>query len=199
MKFLALAASAALALTATTASANGYWQDGVYYSTTTKTYASPSYTQPSYTAPSYGTQIYTQPGYSYVQPTVKTSTYQVPAYTAPTYTAPRTVYAPAPSYIQPRYDATDRVRQRIQNQRSRIERAEARGDLRPREKARLRDGLREVRATFRDYRGNDGVIGQWEEAELMRKLDRNSRRIARLGNNDRTVRYDARPYRPYSR
>jgi hypothetical protein len=98
--------------------------------------------------------------------------------------------------VVPQYDAKDRVRQRIRNQRKRIVRADERGDLRPREEERLRRKLREIRQTFRAYRDNDGVIGRYEEAELMRMLNRNSRRIARLANNDRTVRFDDGYYAP---
>jgi len=210
MMKLGLAACAAFALTATAASANGFWQNGTYYTyaapttTTTQTYTAPSYTTPSYTAPSY-----TAPSYTGVVGSVgpvETSPYVAPAptYVVPsntrTYVAPTTTYAPVTTYAPaapvysvpayapaPQYDGRDNVRRRIQNQRSRIERALERGDLRRGEERRLREGLREIRRTFRDYRDNDGYIGRYEEAALMRMLDQNGRRIRRLANNDRVA------------
>lgn len=163
MKRLTAAATAlaALVLSATTASAGS---GQVYGSVTFNT--APAYT---YTAPSYAVPTYTTP------------TYTAPAYIAPTYN-----YT-APAYVAPTYDATDRVRQRLKNQKRRINAALARGDLLPREENRLRNALRNARQTFRAYRNNDGVIGRYEEDQLMRMLNRNSNRIARLANNHRTV------------
>jgi len=234
MKKLSLAACAAFALTATSASAGGYWQNGSYYTYATtaqsQTYAAPSYATSSGTAvvgtvgpiQSAGTVTYAQPTYTqpaYTQPIyvapASTTTYTTPTYTAPvqTYTTPRytapttryvrpatTVYAPAPTYarpayapVQPQYDARDRVRDRIRNQRNRIERALERGELRRGEERRLRQGLREIRQTFRAYRDNDGYVGRHEEAQLMAMLNRNSKRIRRLANNDRVAGYQG-PY-----
>jgi|GEM_PF-3492393 len=240
MKTLGLAAIAAFALTATSASANGYWQNGSYYSypaatsQAATTYVAPSYAAPTYVAPtttvvgsvgpiqSTGTVTYAQPTYiapattttyaapatttytapvtTYVAPTTTytapTTTYVAPSYTAPTtttYVAPTTYTAPAPVAprvtIQrvPRYDGRDRVRQRLANQRSRIERALSRGELRRGEEQRLRTSLREIRRTFRAYRDNDGYIGRHEEAQLMAMLNRNSQRIRRLANNGRVA------------
>ena len=204
MRKLGLAAcAAALALSATAANAGGYWQNGTYYSyPTTHSYATPSYTTPSIhigsidtvqpsTYTTYGTtQSYSVPTTVYTSPV-----YSSPSYTTPSYVAPAPSYAP--TYYAPRYDGRDRVRQRLRNQRDRIERALARGDLRRGEERRLREGLREVRRTFRAWRDNDGVINQWEEAELMRMLDRNSRRIRRLANNHRVADGYYRPYGVY--
>ena len=219
MKKLGLvAATAAFALTATAASAGGYWQNGTYHSSSntytspsvtyvqpstygttyaapTTTYTTPSYTTPNYTTQTYGTSVgttYTTPSYNTGRTVYTTPSYTTPTYTTPTYVQPKRVYVPAPSYTvptsyAPTYDGRDRVRSRIKRQRSRIERAEARGDLRRGEERRLREGLREIRGAFRSYRDNDGYIGRWEEAELMRMLDRNSKRIRRLANNDRVA------------
>lgn len=146
----------------------------------------PATTSTYYSQPNYGT-TYTQPTYSttYTQPTYTTPTYTQPAYVQPSYVAP------APAYVAPRYDATERVRARLDRQRSRIRAALDRGDLREGERRKLRRKMRDIRGDFRAYKGNDGVINQWEEAELMRKLDRQSRRIRRLANNHRTA------YSPY--
>lgn len=162
MKRLTTAATALamLALSATAASANGHWQNGVSF---------------------YGSVTITVPSYTYQNHTP----HYAPAYK--TYSAP--------AYIPPAYDATDRIRSRIQRQRSRIINASDRGDLRNREEDRLRYGLREIRQTFREYRRNDGVIGRYEDEQLTRMLDRNSRRIARLGNNHRTIYSHNRSYR----
>jgi len=221
MKTLGLAAIAAFALTATSASANGYWQNGSYYSypaatsQAATTYVAPSYAAPTYVAPtttvvgsvgpiqSTGTVTYAQPTYiapatttTYAAPATTTYTAPVTTYVAPTtttYVAPTTYTAPAPVAprvtIQrvPRYDGRDRVRQRLANQRSRIERALSRGELRRGEEQRLRTSLREIRRTFRAYRDNDGYIGRHEEAQLMAMLNRNSQRIRRLANNGRVA------------
>lgn len=208
MKTLGLAAAcAAFALTATSAMAGGYWQNGTYYSyptaQTTTTYTAPAATVTGSVGPiqSAGTVTYL-PSTTYTAPTyvapASTTTYVAPAttYTTPSYIAPAPAYvAPGPAYTAPRYDGRDRVRQRLRNQRNRIENASARGELRRGEERRLRENLRDIRATFRDYRDNDGVIGQYEEAQLMRMLDRNSRRIFRLAHNDRVAGgYRAYPY-----
>lgn len=188
MMKLGLAACAALALTATSASANGYWQNGIYYTyptTTTQTYTAPSYTG---TTGSVGpvelsgtvtyVQPYTVPSYTVPSPYVAPS-YGTPSYGFPSY---------APSYAPlPQYDGRDQVRKRLKRQRDRIERALQRGDLRRGEERRLRESLREIRRTFRAYRDNDGHIGRFEQAALMRMLDENSRRIRRLANNDRVA------------
>lgn len=153
----------------------------VQYAPTT-TYTAPTYTAPTYTTPTYSTPTYIQPA------TTTTYTYTQPTYTTPTYTTP--------AYVAP-YDGTSQIRSRIQRQRSRIEAAEARGDLRRGEERRLRSGLQDIRQSFRAYRNNDGVINSWEQRELNAALDRNSRRIARLANNHRTARPAYSPYNPY--
>ena len=164
------------------------------YSTTTVVPATTSTysVQPSYGTTTYGETVYQSPTYStqpvYSTPTYTTPTYGAPVYGTPSYGIPSYGYAPA-------YDATDRVRSRIKRQRSRIERALDRGDLRSGELKRLRRNLRDIRRTFRAYRDNDGVIGQWEERALMDQLDRNSQRIRRLANNGRVVGGGA--YSPY--
>ncbi len=236
MKKLGLVACAAFALTATSASANGFWQNGSYYTyptatsqstTTTTTYSAPganvvgsvgpiqsagtsTYVQPSTYGTTYTTP-YTAPATTYTAPapastyTAPTTTYTPPSYsTVPaatnTYVAPTTVYTPpatttyapaprytVPAYAPPQYDATGLVRDRIRNQRNRIERALDRGELRRGEERRLREGLREIRRTFRAYRDNDGFVGRHEEAALMRMLNDNSRRIFRLANNNRVA------------
>jgi len=253
MKKLGLAACAAFALTATGASASGYWQSGTQYSYPAATSQSiPAYTTPgtavvgyvgpvetaptvTYTQPgsytsSYTTvpattttqqrtyytapqQTYTAPVQTYTAPQQAYATpqqaYTTPSYTTPSYTTPTTtfvrpaprVYAPAPTvvvpaYAVPRYNRGRLVRDRIRNQRNRIDNALARGDLRPREEERLRERLREIRHTFRDFRRNDGRIGPREEARLMQMLNRNDRRILRLANNDRVVRSHG-PYYAY--
>ena len=81
--------------------------------------------------------------------------------------------------------------------RQRIRAALDRGDLREGERRKLRQKMRNIRDTFHAYKDNDGIIGQWEEQELMRKLDRQSRRIRRLANNHRTVQPAYSPYTPY--
>lgn len=186
MMKLGLAACAALALTATSASANGYWQNGIYYTyptTTTQTYTAPSYidiTGSVGPVESSGTVTYVQPyTHSYAVPS-STTTYVAPTYGIPSYGFPS--YAP-----QPQYDGRDQVRKRLKRQRDRIERALERGALRRGEERRLRESLREIRRTFRAYRDNDGHIGRFEQAALMRMLDENSRRIRRLANNDRVA------------
>jgi len=209
MMKLSLAACAALALTATSASASGYWQNGTYYAypaTTTQTYTAPSYTAPAYAAPTYSVPSHTgvvgsvgpvESGVSYVVPS-STRPYVAPttSYTAPVYGTSSSTYAPSyvtptygvPAYVPaPQYDGRDQVRKRLKRQRDRIERALERGDLRRGEERRLREGLREIRRTFRAYRDNDGYIGRHEEAALMEMLDRNGRRIRRLANNDRVA------------
>jgi len=138
-----------------------------YY--TTPTYTTPTYTTPTYTAPSYGT-TYTAPSYT------------TPTYTTPTWTTPSYV---APSYYAPRYDATALIERRIDRQRSRIRSAADRGELRDRERSKLRNKMRDIRAQFRSYKANDGIIDRSEEAVLRDKLSRQSDRIRRLANNHR--------------
>lgn len=190
MKTLGIAACAAFTLmTATSAMAGGYWQNGVYYSypstQTTTTYTAPSSTIVGSVGPIQTAPITAYPPVTTIAPAA-TTTYAAPV---TTYLPPAsTVYAPAPTYYAPPvYDGRDRVRNRIRNQRNRIERALNRGDLRRGEERRLREGLREIRRTFRAYRDNDGYIGRFEEAQLMDMLNRNSKRIRRLANNDRVA------------
>ncbi len=166
-----------------------------YTAAATTTYTAPvsSYTTtPSYTAPTYTQPAYTTP--TYTAPTYRAPTYTTPGYTAPTYTTPS---YPASTLIVPsygnatgyasRYDGRAIVRSRLQRQRNRIERALERGDLRPREHDKLMNRMQDIRQIFRDFRRNDGVVSQSEEAKLMAMLDRQSRRIRRLANNDRVA------------
>ncbi len=180
------------ATTYTAAATTTYTAPVTSYTTTPSytrpAYTAPAYTTPTYTAPTYTTPTYTTPAYSapaYTTPIYSTPTYTVPRYVAPTVIAP--TYGSRIAYA-PRYDGRDNVRSRIQRQRDRIERAAARGDLRPREQNKLMNRMQDIRQTFRAYRKNDGVISRGEEAELLAMLDRQSQRIRRLANNDRVVR-----------
>jgi len=171
------------------------------YNSSAVTYAAPSYTTPSYTTPSYAAQ----PTYTYTAPSYGSatygSTYTAPSYTAPTYAAPSytTPSFTVPTYTTPAYvatvfDATPRVRARMDRLRNRIVRADNRGDLRDGELRKLRKKMRKIRRTIRAHKSDDGVIDRKEFAELQKKMSRQSDRIRRLANNDRVVGQLVSPY-----
>jgi len=172
------------------------------YSAPVSTYTSPNYTTPSYAAQtsySYGTPSY---GTTYTTPTsTYGSTYTAPTYyTTPTYTAPNygTVYTTtstvSPYQVLPRFDATDRVRARMDRLRSRMQNATNRGDLRKGERSELRNKMRKIRSKFQAFRSNDGVIDQAEFANLNQRMSRQSDRIRRLAKNGRVTGKLVSPY-----
>lgn len=178
------------------------------YSAPVSTYTTPSYTTPSYAAqtsysyatPSYGT-TYTTPASTYGTTYSAPTYYTTPTYTTPTYTTPsyNTGYT-TPSYVLPyqqvlpRFDATDRVRARMERLRSRILAAESRGALHHEEVAKLRGKMRKIRRKIREYKSNDGVIDQAELTKLRERMSRQSDRIHSLAHNDRVAGKLVSPY-----
>lgn len=135
--------------------------------------------QTVYVSPHYGNSIYqaapaqisTAPTYNY----------------APTYSyapaQPATYYGTSYSSVALQHDASEAIRGRIKRQKARILSARARGVLSESKTYRLREKMREIRSDFRNFRDNDGRVGRVEEQILTEKLDRQSRRIARLSRN----------------
>jgi hypothetical protein len=86
-------------------------------------------------------------------------------------------------YDQPRYErGGDRIDQRQFELERRIEWGLRRGDLTPREAARLRDDMRDLAALEAHYRHNGMSWG--ERAELNRRLDLMERRIANQASDN---------------
>ena len=84
---------------------------------------------------------------------------------------------------------TPLINRRMENQRKRIRRGIRSGELTRYERRYLRENLRDIRWTKRRM-ARDGVITVRERYRLMSMLDANGRKIRRLKNNNRRVRYD---------